>query len=108
MQYYISLSCVECYPWFIKNCLPAENSIPVSGVMLMVDTTVPVNDIFFNAVKSQSWSLSHPPSVKTCWDLAVVQSSLFVCLDFKARQHINGHIVPNAKIGLNYYVKRCK
>jgi hypothetical protein len=29
-----------------------------------------------------------------------------VCLDFTSRQHINGHIVPNAKIGLNYYVKQ--
>jgi hypothetical protein len=33
---------------------------------------------------------------------------LFVCLDFTARQHINGHIVPNAIIGLKYYVKICK
>jgi hypothetical protein len=33
---------------------------------------------------------------------------LFVCLDFTARQHINGHIVPNAIIGFKYYVKLCK
>jgi hypothetical protein len=38
----------------------------------------------------------------------ITKLCLFVCLDFTARQHINGHIVPNAKIGLNDYVKRCK
>jgi hypothetical protein len=32
----------------------------------------------------------------------------FVCLDFTARQHINGYIVPNAIISLKYYVKLCK
>jgi hypothetical protein len=32
---------------------------------------------------------------------------LSVCLDFTARQHINGHIVLNAIIGLKYYVKFC-
>jgi hypothetical protein len=32
---------------------------------------------------------------------------LFVWI-FTARQHITGHIVPNAIIGLKYYVKHCK
>jgi hypothetical protein len=35
----------------------------------------------------------------------------FVCLDFygtSSRQHITGHIVPNAIIGLKCYVKLCK
>jgi hypothetical protein len=35
----------------------------------------------------------------------------FVCLFvwiFTARQHITGHIVPNAIIGLKCYVKLCK